>query len=419
MTFKGTKKKTKAIAEEVNVRYVLEGSVRKEGNNLRITAQLIDGTTDVHVWSEKYTGALDHVFEMQEKLSRSIVTALKVQLSTGENEKLTKRPIANLRAYECYLHAKKEYSTNSKEGFDRALSLTREALQLEGDNELLFGTIASIYYGMWFSGFVDPGKNHERETKACMENAFKLNPKSPQGYFAAGVLDYMQGKRQDAVRNFKLILKTDPSNSATMLILGTIYLDVGRAEAADPVLQHLLALDPLTAINQGMVGYLEWQQGRFQVALPYWKRAYELEPEVPPNVWSYACALASAGKKDEALQVIGEMVSAKIPGPFTTMAQLLRCGLTGKKEAAIKLLTPEFVGFAKSLPFVSRDLAGYLGMVGLFDEAFNYVENAINLGYINYSFLALHHPFYGTLRSHPRFTKLMDQIKPQWEAFEV
>ena len=285
MTFKGTRKKTKEIAEDVNVRYVLEGSVRKEGNNIRITAQLIDGTTDVQLWSEKYSGTLDHVFEIQEKLSRSIVAALKVQLTTGENEKLTKRPIANLRAYECYLQAKKEYATNSKEGLDRALFLTREALQLEGDNELLFGTMASIYYGMWFSGFVDHDKNYERETKTCMESAFKLNPQSPQGYFAAGVLDYMQGKRHDAVRNFKLILKTDPSNSATMLILGTIYLDVGRAEAADPLLQRLLALDPLTAINQVMVGYLEWQQGRFQVALPYWKRAYVLENREFPQTY--------------------------------------------------------------------------------------------------------------------------------------
>ena len=89
MTFKGTKKTIPEIAQAVNVRYVLEGSVRKAGNNLRITAQLIDAITDAHLWAEKYTGTLDDVFDIQEKVSRSIADALKLKLSPEENKKIT------------------------------------------------------------------------------------------------------------------------------------------------------------------------------------------------------------------------------------------------------------------------------------------------------------------------------------------
>jgi len=88
MTFKGTKKKIAEIAREVNVQYVLEGSVRKAGNSLRITAQLIDAQNDAHIWAEKYSGTLDDVFDIQEKVSRSIVETLKVVLTSEEKQKI-------------------------------------------------------------------------------------------------------------------------------------------------------------------------------------------------------------------------------------------------------------------------------------------------------------------------------------------
>ena len=105
MTFKGTKKKIGEIASDVNVRYVLEGSVRKAGYNLRITAQLIDGITDSHIWAEKFSGTMDDVFDIQEKVSRSIARSLKLKLSNEENERISQRPIDNAQTYEYYLKA--------------------------------------------------------------------------------------------------------------------------------------------------------------------------------------------------------------------------------------------------------------------------------------------------------------------------
>jgi TolB-like protein len=103
---KGTDKDTRTIARELDVQYVLEGSVRKAGNDLRITAQLIDGRTDEHLWSERYSGTLDDVFDMQERLSCSIVDALMLELSPEEERRLTERPIDNAQVYECSLRAR-------------------------------------------------------------------------------------------------------------------------------------------------------------------------------------------------------------------------------------------------------------------------------------------------------------------------
>jgi len=117
MTFKGTKKKIREIAQEVNVRYVLEGSVRKAGNNLRITAQLIDSANDAHLWAEKYSGTLDDVFDIQEKVSRSLVDALKLKLTAEEKRIIAAKPILNVYAYECFIKARQELWTWSEAGW--------------------------------------------------------------------------------------------------------------------------------------------------------------------------------------------------------------------------------------------------------------------------------------------------------------
>jgi len=119
MTFKGTKKTIREIARAVNVRYVLEGSVRKAGNNLRITAQLIDAVNDAHLWAEKYSGTLDDVFEIQEKVSRSIVKALKLMLTYEETQKIEERPIPDLRAYDFYLRHRQEVWKGSEESLEK------------------------------------------------------------------------------------------------------------------------------------------------------------------------------------------------------------------------------------------------------------------------------------------------------------
>ncbi len=142
MTFKGTKKKIREIAKEVNVRYVMEGSVRKAGNNLRITAQLIDAATDTHLWAEKYKGKLDDVFDIQEKVSRSIVDALKLKLTNKEDAQIAERPIDNVQAYECYLQAKHEYCRFTAEGAKRALQHLQGALEIVGDNVFTYAGMA-------------------------------------------------------------------------------------------------------------------------------------------------------------------------------------------------------------------------------------------------------------------------------------
>ena len=146
MQLKGSHKDVKATGRQLQVRYVLEGSVRKAGNNLRITAQLIDATTDAHLWAEKYTGTLDDVFDIQERVSRAIVAALRLKLSPQEERRLTERPIGNAQAYDCYLKGRREIELYSRDSFDRAIELFQRGLDIIGDNAALYASMAYAYY---------------------------------------------------------------------------------------------------------------------------------------------------------------------------------------------------------------------------------------------------------------------------------
>jgi len=156
MTFRGTKKRIPEIARAVNVRYVLEGSVRKAANNLRIAAQLIDAVNDTHLWADKYTGTLDDVFDIKEKVSRAIVTGLKMRLAPNEERKISEHPMANASAYDCYLRAKQEIARWTEPALDRALRHLESALEMVGDNTVLFAGLALVHLTYAMGAFRPP-----------------------------------------------------------------------------------------------------------------------------------------------------------------------------------------------------------------------------------------------------------------------
>jgi TolB-like protein len=148
MRFKGTDKDLRTIARELNVRYVLEGSVRRAGTSLRVTAQLIEADTDSHVWAEKYSGSVDDVFAIQEEISRKIVKALQVKLSDTESRKVAERPIDNpppTTAISGHITRCFRFTPAS---LDRAQTLADAGLALIGENPLLLATrgLVSWYY---------------------------------------------------------------------------------------------------------------------------------------------------------------------------------------------------------------------------------------------------------------------------------
>jgi non-specific serine/threonine protein kinase len=417
MTFKGTKKKIKEIAQDVNVRYVLEGSVRKASNNLRITAQLIDATNDAHIWAEKYTGTLDDVFEIQEKVSRAIVEALKLKLTPAEEHKIAKRPIENVRAYECYLKAHAEVLKLSGEAINRALQYLQNALGVMGENEFIYSGMAWAYWMLVNIGIEQDEGLVKVEESA--QKALALDPESPRAHAMLGFIAIYSNPQQ-AISHFKKALSVNADDTLALVGLATVYVQyVGKIGAAIPSCDRMAQVDPFAFPTKWFQGGIYFYDGRYDLALLPWQRWYEESPENPAALFYYALARASLGQMNEALSAIASGASAIPDDALSHMARMLRYAILRDRERVFQEMTPNFQKTYKRDAAWAHHLAGIFALLGEKTQALDWLENAVNRGFINYPLLAEKDPLLANIRGEPRFQKLMERVKYEWEDFEV
>ncbi|MBI4547042.1 MAG: protein kinase, partial [Ignavibacteriae bacterium] len=304
MTFKRTKKKIPEIAREVNVQYVLEGSVRKAGNNLRITAQLIDATNDTHVWAEKYSGTLDDVFDIQEKVSRSIVNALELKLTSDATKKIAERAIDNVTAYEYYLKAYHEIWKFTEDALNRALDYLEKGLEIIGDNAFLHSAKAFAYFGFASIG-IRPEEHWKKATESA-QKALTLNPDFPKALAVLGWIQYWNEHTRECLNYFKRALAADPNEYAALHGLAATYFWAGKLEAALPLSVRMIQLDPLNPLGHNLKGAIEYQIGHYEVALESFEKAYHIDPENRAIHMHYTWVLAATKQIEKAISIIDQ-----------------------------------------------------------------------------------------------------------------
>ncbi len=417
MTLKGSKKAVRDIAKELDVQYVLEGSVRKAGNDIRITAQLVDATSDAHLWAEKYSGTLDNIFKIQEKVSCSIVAALKVKLEPHEKREMAEHPIENIHAYESYLRAKKEFWSFSEDSLDRSLKEINRAIGFIGENELLLATEGAIYVQYILSGV----KKEEFLGKlaGCIERIFRLNPASYQGNYLQGILQIRQGQVQEALVNLRRVLSVNPSNPDALFWFIYIHCIAGKVTPAKTLTQKLLGIDPLTPINYMMPGYIAEVEGRFEDSIEYKHKALEMEPGNPFLRYCSIQPLLYSGRLETAFQLIDRVVEDTPHVPWAGLCLLYKHALKGEKEEALTVVSAKQEEMLKSDEAFSYQLAEGYSLINEKKKALDWLENAVDRGFINYPFLNEIDPFFENIRGEPRFKKLMERVMHEWENFEV
>jgi len=264
-SYKGKALKTSQVAEELGVRYVLEGSVRKGGNRVRIAAQLIDALTGYHLWADRYDRDLKDVFALQDEITIKIISALRVKLTDGEIARVTARGTQNLEAYLKVLQAQDAFYTVTKEGMAQARRLCEEAIALDPEYAMAYGFVGSTQWMEVSLGaskapkeslklafeFLEKAKAmndslpvsqlgylYFREGKydkgiAECERAVALAPNSGKAHIWMALVLYLSGKHNEAVRHAEQGLRLDPLGPAWYLrVLGDAYSWVGRYEEA-------------------------------------------------------------------------------------------------------------------------------------------------------------------------------------------
>jgi non-specific serine/threonine protein kinase len=417
MTFKGTTKKIPEIAGELNTRYVLEGSVRKAGNSLRIAAQLIDAANDAHVWAEKYLGTLDNVFDIQENVSRSIVKALKLMLTSEETQRIAVRPIDNIAAYECYLKANAEVNKFTNDTINRAIRYFQNALDIMGDNALLYSGMAYAHLQL-----VNVGVEHE-ECLARAEEFAKKALSLDQGFAKAhAMLGWIACWSDPRAANdhFKKAFSISPDDTLVLQGFLVYYVqEAGKIFAAARLLERLVQVDPLDFSTQWMQGGIHFYNGEYSLALPPWQKLYDIYPENPIAQFYLAATMVYLGQLNSAFSIIDKSASATPSNAFTKLGLMLKYAKIEDKDKTFLEITPDFQKTCQRDITFSHHLAGIFSLLGSKKDALDWLQNAIDRGFINYPLLAEKDSWLANIRGEPRFKKLMERVKYEWEHFEV
>ena len=405
------------IGRELNVRYALEGSVRRAGAALRITAELIDVETEAHLWAEKYSGTVDDVFDLQERLSRQIVEALQITLSPPEDRELAERPIADVRAFEYFQRARQEYYRQTAEGMVAARALAEHGLAVVGPHEALYGILGTVY--AWSPVFlVGDEETTLREAEACARRAFELNPHSAQGLSIMGQVAYRRGQAGEAVRLLTQARAADPNNPDAMYQLGGAYLLGGRIGPMREVLARLVELDPLTASNHCLLGLSYSLGGDASGALPSHRRAVDLDPRSTICRVCAVVALVAAGREPEAASQFEWLEHQPADDHLAAVAVRFRRGLAGDRDAVLSSPSAAERAMAQSDEYWSYLMAGAYALVGETDQALDWLEHAVIVrGWVDYVYFTRNDRFLVTLRSARRFQQLMASARQRYARF--
>ncbi len=418
MRLKGTDKDIPTIGRELGVGYALEGSVRKSGDDLRISIQLLDAATDEHLWVETYEGTVAEVLEIQERVAGAVARALRIELTPSEERALGRRDIEDPVALESYLRARHEMWSFSGDGLRRARRHILEALERVGDNELLLATLGQIH--VWFlQAGAAPEPEHLDRASECADAIFRLTPDSGHGHRLRGFVEFQRGNLKGASPPLRTSLERTADDPDALATLGYVYCLAGREEQALPLFERLLVVDPLTPLNHAMPGFAAVMQGRFADAVEPYRTFLRMDDDGAFSRMNWVWILGLNGRIEEAPGVVAAMEEDHAATPFTSTARSLFHGFRGERGAALEAISPVLREAARHTEMFSRFLAECYAMAGDVEGALDSLERAVELGLANHPYVARVAPTLQDVRGERRFQEILARVEEKWRAFQA
>jgi len=398
----------KQTASDLGVQYLLEGSVRRQGRDLRITAQLIDGLRDVYVWSETYRGTIADIFDIQEKVAVEIVQALQLRLSPDEKQNLKKRFTENTGAYQFYLQGRFFWNKRSEQGLKTAIKYFEQAIEKDPHYALAWAGIADSYSLLGEFGNI-PRKELYPKARAAVNKALEIDNRLAEVHTSlASILMLREWDWVNSSKEFKLALELNPNYATAHHWYSQWFLDMGRLEESLQMISRAAELDPVSQAILKDKGLTLYYNRQYDEAIEMARKTLELDP-------NYAAAhrllsLAYQGKErfDESItehEKWGRLTGNKVETAIT-LAQLY--AVSGKADEARNLIDD-----VKRNKLVAEQIHRGLALVhaalGEIDIAFECLEESYE--HHEESILSLKvDPKMDPLRSDSRFLALLKKI---------
>jgi len=416
MQYKGARKPLPEIARELNVDAVVEGSVQRAGDRVKITAQLIHAPTDKHLWAQSYERELRDVLALQSEVAQEVAQQIRATLTSQEELRLARSSRVNPEGYEAYLRGKFSFHKRNRdrEATDTSIRWFEQAVQLDPESALAHAALAEAYTTRFFSH--DPSREWEERAYVHIEKALALDPNLAEAYVARGDLAWTLTNHfphERAIADHRRALELNPNLGDAHFSLGSVYMHIGLLDEAMKEFQTALTLDPQNLDARYRIPRVYLYQQDYEAALGEFERHPELG-----GVWYWqrAIALFYLKRTGEAFAVVDKL-RREFPeneDVASTYAVLL-AAQGRRREAEEQIRVAIRAGEGKShFHHAAYNIASAYALMGRKGEALQWLRRTAEEGLPCYP-LFVKDPNLDKLRGDPEFKTFLEEMRTQWE----
>ena len=408
MVYKGAHKSLPQIARELNVDAVVEGTVLRAGDQVRITAQLIDASTDKHIWSQSYEGELRDTLALQDRVARAIAGQIQINLTPREQAALKSATVVNPQAYESYLKGRYFWSKRTAGGLKVALAYFNQAIEEDPNYAQAYSGLADTYalLGDWQYAAMTPKEAYPK-AKAAALKAVKLDNALGEAHKSlAFVLDGFDWDLDAAGKEFRRAIELNPGYATAHHWYAWHLALLGQYDKAIAEMKKAESVDPLSLIINADLAELLVLAHSYDEAIEQSRKTIEMDPNFAMAHNQLAQAYLQKHMYDQAIAELQEAVQLSGGSP-TCIANLARAyGLSGNRSEAMKLLN-DLKSSSTARNSHASEVAAIYASLGDKDEAMNWLEK----GYAErFNPGVLIRPAFDPLRSDPRFQHLVQRV---------
>jgi TolB-like protein/Tfp pilus assembly protein PilF len=437
--YKTRSRSLRDIGRELNVSTVLEGSVRKEGDRIRITSQLINAQTDEHIWAESYDRQLKDVFEVQSDIARQIANELRIELTAQENQRLGSEPTKNLTAYDYYLKGREYYGRLHKKDNENAVKQFQKAIELDPNFAQAYAGLSLAYSKRVLFDFPEMWLDPAFE---AANKALSLNPNLPEAYWALGNTYELRGWYRKALETFRKGYDLNPNHAGICGKVGQAYAAMGKLDESFLWVRKQVELDPADAFPYWMLGAMYSDLGDDANAQRYLNKSLELRPDFSwPYFWLGMLDIYH-GKCSEAMKKYQKVFTFDADdGNFLAAHFELYCNdleraktynekmgpdgeiplgyilwKEGQKEKALALFSKSEKSIRMKLDQgnenseLSYDMSRINAVQGKKKEACIWLQKAIDAGWLKHRDASID-PLMENLRAEPEYQKMLEKVQ--------
>jgi adenylate cyclase len=408
MRYKGSSKSVEEIGRELKVGVLLEGSVRKAENTIRITAQLIDVDSDKHIWAQSYDRELRGVFAIQTDIANKIAEALKVRLAPGTGS-VHNRP-GSIEAYTLYLKGRSLWNRRDKEGILASLKLFQDAIKIDPGYARAYSGLADAYFVSKVDDLVDLPAAFARSKEAALK-ALELDDTLAEAHASLGNNLISDWRWEEGIREFRKAIELNPSYASAHQWYSLCLQNMGSKREATEEIEKAHELDPLSPVITENMGVIKILDGRFDEAIAIFDRLIEIEPAYLDNYLGRSFCYALEGMKEKAYADLEAWHRLRQDEDRYKYALTVYDLWFGERERAPSLIE-ELISKVGKSPVIELNIAECYAILGDRDEFFKWVDKAI----AEKRFLPIYpanlrySPLYDKVRDDPRFPETFKKV---------